>query len=75
VGHNRGVKSLSCYENTLLSGGFDCDGRTWDLLTKESVAVLKGHRHPLTAGIVHFITFHAAAQMRWRQLYVRIVNL
>lgn len=49
IGHKRGVRCLSQYENTLLSAAFECDARTWDLVTKDCVAILKGHRHPIVA--------------------------
>ena len=47
MGHHRGVRSLSCFENTLLSAGFESEARTWDLKKKEPVAILKGHRFPI----------------------------
>ncbi|RYG68911.1 WD40 repeat domain-containing protein, partial [archaeon] len=49
LGHKRGVRSLSVYENTLLSAGFECEAKTWDLANKDCVAILKGHRHPIVA--------------------------
>jgi hypothetical protein len=44
-----GVRTLSHYESTLLSAGFECDARTWDLVTKDPVAILRGHRFPVAA--------------------------
>jgi len=49
IGHKRGVRCLSAYESTLLSAGFELDARTWDLVSKENVAILRGHRQPITA--------------------------
>ena len=49
TGHRRGVRCLSTHESVLLSGSFDCEARTYDMLTKEPVALLKGHRFPLAA--------------------------
>jgi WD40 repeat protein len=49
LGHKRGIRCLSYYENTLLSAAFECDARTWDLASKDCVAILKGHRHPIVA--------------------------
>ncbi len=49
LGHKRGVRCVSVYENTLLSAGFECEAKVWDLVTKDCVAILKGHRHPICA--------------------------
>jgi len=49
LGHQRGVRSLSVYETVMLSAGFECDAFLWDLGTKDNVALLKGHRHPIVA--------------------------
>jgi WD40 repeat protein len=49
LGHKRGVRCLSHYDTTLLSAGFECEARTWDMATKEPVAILKGHRLPVAA--------------------------
>ena len=43
--HERGVRCLHYYETTLLSGGYDCDARTFDIVTKENVALLRGDHH------------------------------
>ena len=40
--HDRGVRCLHYYETTLLSGSYDCDARTFDIVTKENVALLRG---------------------------------
>ena len=48
-GHKRGVRCLSVFEHTLLSAGFECEANTWDLVNKDCVAILKGHRHPIVA--------------------------
>eukprot|EP00605_Chrysophyceae_sp_TOSAG23-4_P000072 GSChrysophyteH1.ASY1.ANO1.74.1 assembled CDS len=44
TGHRRGLRCISAYDTTLLSAGFETDARTWDLSTKENIAILKGHR-------------------------------
>eukprot|EP01034_Spumella_vulgaris_P022279 gene22279-28395_t len=49
LGHKRGVRCVSVYENVLLSAGFECEAKVWDLSTKDCVAILKGHRHPICA--------------------------
>ena len=48
-GHRRGVRCISAFDTTLLSGGFDAEARTWDLSTKENIAILKGHRYPIAS--------------------------
>eukprot|EP01038_Epipyxis_sp_PR26KG_P009407 gene9407-12668_t len=52
IGHKRGVRSISVYENTLLSAGFECEAKIWDITTKENMAILKGHRHPVAAAVL-----------------------
>jgi len=47
VGHKRGVRTLSVYEHLLLSAGFECDARLWELVNKDCIAILKGHRNPI----------------------------
>lgn len=49
LGHKRGVRCLSMFENLLLSAGFECDARLWDLNSKDCISILRGHRHPITA--------------------------
>ena len=49
LGHKRGVRTVSVHETTMLSAGFEADARTWDLNTKENIAILKGHRFPIVA--------------------------
>ena len=49
LGHKRGVRSVCVHETTMLSAGFEADARTWDLNTKENIAILKGHRFPIVA--------------------------
>jgi WD40 repeat protein len=46
-GHKRGVRSLSQYDNILLSTGFEAEGRTWDIASKEPLGILRGHRHSI----------------------------
>eukprot|EP01035_Chromulina_nebulosa_P018163 gene18163-23821_t len=47
TGHKRGVRCLSNYDVILLSAGYECEARTWDLSTKEPLGLLKGHRYPI----------------------------
>ena len=49
LGHTRGIRCLSAYGSTLLSAGFECEARTWDILTKDPVGLLQGHRHAIRA--------------------------
>lgn len=82
IGHSRGVRCLSAYESTLLSGSFDCDARTYALATKEVIALLRGHRHPLTAVLLmcdraaherehRAITVDEAGEFRLWNIYVK----
>jgi WD40 repeat protein len=82
LGHKRGVRCLSQYENTLLSAAFECDARTWDLVTKDCVAILKGHRHPIAAAKLmcekapsekeyRALTVDEAGEFRVWNIYVR----
>jgi hypothetical protein len=48
LGHKRGVRCLSYGRSVLLSAGFECEAKTWDLSIKEPVMILRGHRRPLT---------------------------
>ena len=68
--HERGVRCLSVSESclTLLSGSFDCDARTFDLNSKENVALLRGHQHPITA--VQLMCERAATEREHRALTV-----
>ena len=49
LGHKRGVRSLSYGRGILLSAGFECEARTWDINLKEPTLILKGHRMPIAA--------------------------
>lgn len=49
LGHKRGVRCLDVFENTLLSAGFETEAKTWDLVSKDCTAILKGHRRPVAA--------------------------
>jgi WD40 repeat protein len=44
TGHKRGVRCINAFDCTLISAGFESEARTWDLYTKENIAILKGHR-------------------------------
>ena len=41
AGHKTGVKCISVEKDTLLSAGFECDARTWDLNSKEKSLILR----------------------------------
>lgn len=82
LGHKRGVRSLSVYENILLSAGFECDAKVWDLASKDCVALLKGHRHPIVAAKLmcdrattekehRAITVDESGEFRLWNIYVR----
>lgn len=47
-GHNRGIKVISALGDCLLSAGFECDAKTWDLVNMEPLLTLRGHRMPIT---------------------------
>lgn len=47
VGHKRGVRCISSFDTIMLSAAFETDARTWDLQSKENIAILKGHRFPI----------------------------
>lgn len=49
IGHTRGIRCLSAYNSTLLSAGFECEARTWDMNSKDAVGILQGHRVPVRA--------------------------
>jgi WD40 repeat protein len=49
LGHKRGVRVLSHAKGVLLSAGFECDARTWDINLREPTLILKGHRLPISA--------------------------
>jgi WD40 repeat protein len=49
LGHKRGVRNLSVFDQTLLSAGFECEARLWELVNKDCIAILKGHRHPIVS--------------------------
>lgn len=48
-GHKRGVRCLSYAKDVLLSAGFECEAKTWDLVIKEPTLILRGHRYPIAA--------------------------
>jgi WD40 repeat protein len=48
LGHKRGVTRLSAGRDTLLTSGFECEARTWDLNLREPQLVLRGHRLPIS---------------------------
>jgi WD40 repeat protein len=48
IGHKRGIRCMSVARNTLLTAGFECDAKTWNLSLKEIALTLKGHRFPIT---------------------------
>jgi WD40 repeat protein len=48
-GHTRGVRIMSALGDCLLSAGFECDAKTWDLTSLEPALTLRGHRTPIAA--------------------------
>ena len=66
--HTRGVRCLSVFETTLLSGSFDTDARTYDLVSKEPVGLLRGHRRPVAA--VQLMCERAATEREHRAITV-----
>jgi hypothetical protein len=48
LGHKRGVRCMSYANGILLTSGFECEARTWDLSLKECTLLLKGHRVSIT---------------------------
>lgn len=82
LGHKRGVRALSQYDNLLLSAGFECEAKLWDLHAKDRIGVLKGHRHPIAAATLmcskaqsekdnRAITVDESGEFRLWNLYVR----
>jgi hypothetical protein len=49
VGHKRGVRVLSHAQDCLLSAGFECEAKAWDLDLFEQTLTLRGHRHSISA--------------------------
>lgn len=47
-GHKRGVRGLHAMGDVLISAGFECDAKTWDLVSLEPALTLRGHRAPIT---------------------------
>lgn len=52
LGHTRGVRCVSYAKDTLLSAGFECEAKTWDMATKEPALLLRGHRFPICVRII-----------------------
>lgn len=68
LGHKRGVRCLSQYENTLLSAGFELEAKTWDMAGKDCVAVLRGHRSPIVCA--RLMCAHAHSEKDYRAITV-----
>jgi hypothetical protein len=49
VGHTRGVRTMSYAQGVLLTAGFECEAKTWDVTLKEPTLILRGHRMPIAA--------------------------
>lgn len=49
IGHSRGVRTMSYAQGVLLSAGFECEAKTWDVNLKEPTLILRGHRLPIAA--------------------------
>jgi hypothetical protein len=82
LGHSRGVRTISVFDTLLLSAGFECEAKTWDLVTKECICILKGHRHPIVAAKLmcekaqsekehRAITVDESAEFRVWNIYIR----
>lgn len=52
LGHKRGIRFMSYSRGVLLSAGFECEAKTWDVSLREPTLILKGHRAPIAAGKV-----------------------
>jgi WD40 repeat protein/Ca2+-binding EF-hand superfamily protein len=52
IGHKRGVRCIDAYDTILLSAGFETEAKTWDLVSKEHIGILKGHRQPITSAVL-----------------------
>lgn len=52
IGHKRGVRCIDAYETILLSAGFETEAKTWDLVSKEHIGILKGHRQSITSAVL-----------------------
>jgi hypothetical protein len=50
LGHKRGVRCMSYSKDILLTAGYECHARTWNLHSKELLYILSGHRHPIQIG-------------------------
>lgn len=53
-GHKRGVRCVFASNELLISGSFDCEGRIWNLTTRECKAILSGHRVSIVAARLMF---------------------
>lgn len=49
VGHKRGIRFLSHGKDCLLSAGFECEAKAWDLDLFEQTLTLRGHRKSISA--------------------------
>lgn len=47
--HTRGIRTCAYGRNTILTGGFDCIGKTWDIATGNNLLLLQGHLYPIAA--------------------------
>jgi Ca2+-binding EF-hand superfamily protein len=52
LGHKRGIRFMSYLRGALLSAGFECEAKTWDVSLREPTLILRGHRAPIAAGKV-----------------------
>lgn len=68
LGHKRGVRCLSAHETLLLSAGFETDAKTWDLLSRDHVATLRGHRKPIVQA--KLMTNRAKSEKEYRAVTV-----
>ena len=68
LGHKRGVRCLSAHETLLLSAGFETDAKTWDLMSRDHIATLRGHRKPIVQA--KLMTNRAQSEKEYRAVTV-----
>lgn len=68
LGHKRGVRCLSAHETMLLSAGFETDAKTWDLMSRDHIATLRGHRKPIVQA--KLMTGRAESEKEYRAVTV-----
>jgi WD40 repeat protein len=64
VGHKRGVRSMSYARDFLLTAGFECEAKLWEMQNKELQLILRGHRHPVQTARLMCPTTQAGLDLR-----------